>query len=174
MRGPRITLAEIRKRLGKLPPIDWLAIAEERRRRPRMTPKQVAALQKAGRKARERKRRAALERRLAARKEVTRRKQHPRPLRNREAIALAMRPGEWWARPDILAALPGTPYGAIKVTTGRMEAAGLLERTSNPEWRPYAYRKGQPIDQMLERPPRWLYRLTAEGVALRESLAWLG
>ncbi len=79
-------------------------------------------------------------------------------------IARAMGAGRWLGRPDILAA-SDLSYGSIKMVTQRMWRAGLLERAQNPEWRTASWWN----DGFVGRPPRWLYRLTAEGEGLLDG-----
>lgn len=83
-------------------------------------------------------------------------------------IAAVMADGGWYARPDILR-LSGLGYGSVKMTTQRMWRRGEVERARNPDYRPAPYRKGVPIHKVLDRPPLWLYRLTAEGRRLLDG-----
>lgn len=82
-------------------------------------------------------------------------------------VALAMAPGRWYARPDLLRLLR-VPYGSVKARTASMVEAGLLERARDPDVRPWRSPKGEPASVSLKRrQPEWLFRLTAAGEELR-------
>jgi hypothetical protein len=85
------------------------------------------------------------------------------------AMAAAMRPGCWYARPDIARAVApaGVPGGSVRMVLMRMLRAGMVERRRNPVWRPRAYRKGEGIHITARgHPPEYLYRLTPAGNVL--------
>jgi hypothetical protein len=73
-------------------------------------------------------------------------------------MLLAMLPGEWYARSDVVSLIGGNRDHRGMVS--RIMAFGLVEREPNPEY------------QATERPaePRWLYQLTPSGEAWREQL----
>lgn len=82
-------------------------------------------------------------------------------------VALAMVPGQWCARPDLLRLLR-VPYGSVKARTASMVEAGLLERARDPEWRPVVFVKGEGVETSgKRRQPEWLFRLTTAGEELR-------
>lgn len=103
----------------------------------------------------------------------------PRHKKIRPIVTLAMRiagalePGCWYAEPDIRI-LSGVSRNSLHMRFKTMRRDGLLERREVPGWKPFEYRKGEQIHLIRNRPPRYLYRLTAEGEALREVALLLG
>lgn len=153
----------------KVPPIDFEALVRSAWRAPvRPTVGELKARKadraKAKRRAEARRVERARKRRRAERPGYT-----GPPVATR--IARAMGAGRWLGRPDILAA-SDLSYGSIKMVTQRMWRAGLLERAQNPDWRAIVYPRGRRIETVegfRGRPPRWLYRLTAEGEGLLDD-----
>ena len=84
---------------------------------------------------------------------------------NKVRIARAMSAGRWYGAPDIRR-LTGLTNGSVQFVLGRMRRAGLLEREQDPDWRAWEYVRGVGVQYQAQRPPRWLYRLTAAGEAL--------
>lgn len=88
--------------------------------------------------------------------------------RLKDRMLRVMRPGEWYAMRDIARAATGkrgrhcAPYSFPVI---RMFRDGMLERVPNPQWDPvprspqHCARHG--------REPKWLYRMTLSGEALR-------
>jgi hypothetical protein len=160
--------------LAKLPPVDFVALAERKRdacrwtkkgdKRPRCdVEKQMAAF-----KANKRARQEAAADRIYKRLHPPRKKLHLE-----EKMLLAMAPGQWYARSD-LAILAGIKFDSAKVIVSRLMQQGLVERAPNPEYAPTKYRKGVPVHEVARGCDiPWLYTLTTAGEAKRIQWAYL-
>jgi len=94
----------------------------------------------------------------------------PPPFGNRiiDRIALVMEPGKWYGRDDLRRAVGRSQDGRWKVR--EMFVAGLLARAQNPAWRGTV----NPWEAMAGlAEPKWLYRLTPMGEALRAAVSLL-
>jgi hypothetical protein len=78
-------------------------------------------------------------------------------------LLAAMEPGAWYAMKDI-STLAGAPYNSVKAKLNdRMIGNGLVEKTDNPAWRD----KRNEFGFKVWDEPRYLWRLTEEGIAAR-------
>lgn len=85
-------------------------------------------------------------------------------------ILLAMQPGEWYARPDLLRlTAPDVSYDLLKRKVVAFKAQGWLEEADNPDWRPEDWAR----NIRGRTKPKYLFRLTPKGEAerLRRMLA---
>lgn len=164
----------IRRLAFAFEPIDWAALAVDRKWRTRKGDKralwEVEKMLASRRAGQERRRREAKLRALERDRERRRSAQAKRQSGLAERIMLAMEPGGWYARPD-LRNLTGLKRNSLKAKLPDLEKAGFLERAKNPEWTPKVYEKGVRIDMVPEKEPEWLWRLTDKGVARRAELA---
>jgi len=81
------------------------------------------------------------------------------------AIALAMKPGAWYGRPN-LRNRSGLAYDSLKSEVRTMFRLGLIEQANNPNWKEAPY-IGAP------RESTYLFRLTAKGEAFRRFATML-
>jgi hypothetical protein len=79
-----------------------------------------------------------------------------------DRFAMAMVPGEWWGCDDVARAAGASRSARSKMTQVMLPTA-LVERARNPEWVPLA----MCVRARVAQPPKWLYRLTVKGEALR-------
>lgn len=90
-------------------------------------------------------------------------------------IALAMRPGHWYGRPDLERAT-GAGRNNIRGRIASMLRGGLVETARDPDAPGRHYPKGEQIHSaasIARRQPEWLFRLTDVGEALRRRAALL-
>lgn len=172
-----------RQLLAAMPPIDWAALAQERRDNCRWTKKgDKRPLEDVERKMASQ-RRNKLAKRKAALARAVRNYRAP-AFRHRRInsvfgvahrIALAMQPGEWHARSDIERAAT-LRRSTTKARLWHMRRDGLVEREPNPDYRPQALLPGEGAH---EAPPErlsapvWLWRLTEAGEVLRREAEYL-
>lgn len=76
-----------------------------------------------------------------------------------------MQPGAWYARPD-LAKLTGGRRKSIDFIVAWARGRGLVEQGEDPDWSEHVFPRGVPFRPAV-RAPRYLFRLTAAGIARR-------
>jgi hypothetical protein len=105
---------------------------------------------------------AAAEARRGAQLEAFRRRTWPAfPIHAR--MLMAMDPGKWYARSDLVRAA-GVERNARGKVNQQLLARGMVERRRNPAYRGFERRGGHlPVKE-----PEWLYRLTEAGQMQRE------
>lgn len=164
----------IRRYMAMMSPIDWAALAGERRRGSRwgdkLTPERIARrLKSLKRNIRARQKAATLK----AKRRQTEARNARRAKGINSKMLLAMQPGHWYGRPDIRD-LSGVKRNSVHARLALFERRGWVERGANPDAQPVQYVKGIGIDwQARGRAPEVLFRLTPAGEIERMKLAYL-
>ena len=136
--------------------LEALAAQPRRRRVPREHVMKIEATKARNRKARQK---AATDRWHAEKNARVLARRKPFGERWVDRCVKVMLPGEWYADRDLQIAMRAEEDQPVQVEPLRQ---GMIERRRNPEW------KGQNRHPREVQAPKWLYRLTVRGEALRD------